>query len=133
MGKSRWYGGRTVQSGHNCIKASRPLNSAARHAPAGSDPVKAVPWKRIYSRVGSYWKGLALAILLMAGSAASPPTSAGSTSPLLNEAFTGAKPYYVWCVRSAVIGLIFVRGVCNFSSDYLLACVANNVLRGIRR
>ena len=31
------------------------------------------------------------------------------------------------------MGLIFVRGVCNFFSDYLLAWVANNVLLGMRR
>ncbi|WP_026638733.1 lipid A export permease/ATP-binding protein MsbA [Bordetella petrii] len=109
------------------------MNSAARHAPAGSDPVKAVLWKRIYSRVGSYWKGLALAILLMAGAAATQPTLAVIMKPLLDDGFTGAKPYYVWALPLAVIGLIFVRGVCNFFSDYLLAWVANNVLLGIRR
>src|SRR3546814_16506281 len=32
----------------------------------------------------------------------------------------------------AVIGLCFMRSVCDFFSDYLLAWVANNVLLGIR-
>ena len=41
-----------------------PLNSAARNTPAGSQPVRAELWSRIYSRVGSYWKGLVLATLL---------------------------------------------------------------------
>src|SRR5690606_11247364 len=133
MGKSRWYGGRTVQSGQNCIKASHPLNSAARHAPVGSDPVKAVLWKRIYSRVGSYCKGLPLAILLMAGAAATHPALAVIMKPLLDDGFTGAKRYYVWALALAVIRLVLVRGVCSFFSDYLLAWVANNVLLGIRR
>ena len=33
----------------------------------------------------------------------------------------------------AIIGLILLRGVCNFFSDYLLAWSANNVLLGVRR
>ncbi|MBV7486723.1 lipid A export permease/ATP-binding protein MsbA [Bordetella sp. BOR01] len=109
------------------------MNSAARNAPAGSHPVKADLWKRVYSRVGSYWKGLLLAILLMAGAAATQPTLAIIMKPLLDDGFTGAKPYFVWALPLAVVGLIFLRGVCNFFSDYLLAWVANNVLLGIRR
>ena len=109
------------------------MNSAARNAPAGSQPVKAELWSRIYSRVGSYWKGLVLATLLMAGAAATQPTLAVIMKPLLDEGFSGAKPYYVWALPLAVVGLIFVRGVCNFFSDYLLAWVANNVLLGMRR
>ena len=89
-------------------------------------------WHRIYSRVGSYWKGLALAVLFMAGAAATQPTLAVAMKPLLDEGFSGAKPEYVWQVPLAIIGLIFLRGVCNFFSDYLLAWVANNVLLGVR-
>ncbi|CAM4297377.1 lipid A export permease/ATP-binding protein MsbA [Bordetella muralis] len=109
------------------------MNSDARHAPAGSHPVKSELWKRVYSRVGSYWKGLLLAILLMAGAAATQPTLAIIMKPLLDEGFAGTKPYYVWAIPLAVVGLIFLRGVCNFFSDYLLAWVANNVLLGMRR
>src|SRR5690606_39524920 len=104
----------------------------ARHAPAGSDPVKAVLWKRIYSRVGSYWKGLALAILLMAGAAATQPTLAVIMKPLLDDGFTGAKPYYVWSIPLAVIGLMFVRGITTYASTYLFAWVANKMLLTLR-
>lgn len=90
-------------------------------------------WTRIYSRVGTYWKGLALAILFMAGAAATQPTLAVAMKPLLDEGFSGAKPEYVWQVPLAIIALIFLRGLCNFFSDYLLAWVANNVLLGVRR
>jgi subfamily B ATP-binding cassette protein MsbA len=99
----------------------------------GSEPVKAELWGRIYKRVGAYWKGLVLAILLMAGAAATQPTLAVIMKPLLDEGFSGVKPHYVWSLPLAVVGLIFVRGVCNFFSDYLLAWVANNVLLGMRR
>ena len=109
------------------------MNSAARKATLGSEPVKAELWGRIYKRVGAYWKGLVLAILLMAGAAATQPTLAVIMKPLLDEGFSGVKPHYVWSLPLAVVGLIFVRGVCNFFSDYLLAWVANNVLLGMRR
>lgn len=108
------------------------MNSDARHAPAGSHPVKTELWKRVYSRVGSYWKGLLLAILLMAGAAATQPTLAIIMKPLLDDGFNGTKPYYVWAIPLAVVGLILMRGIFNFFSEYLLAWVANNVLLGIR-
>lgn len=90
-------------------------------------------WTRIYSRVGTYWKGLALAVLMMAGAAATQPTLALAMKPLLDEGFSGTKPEYVWQVPLVIVGLILFRGVCNFFSDYLLAWVANNVLLGVRR
>lgn len=88
---------------------------------------------RIYSRVGTYWKGLALAVICMAGAAATQPTLALAMKPLLDEGFSGAKPEYVWQVPIVIVSLIFFRGLCNFFSDYLLAWVANNVLLGVRR
>ena len=90
-------------------------------------------WRRIYSRVGIYWKGLALAVLFMAGAAATQPTLAVAMKPLLDEGFSGNRPEYIWQVPLAIIGLILLRGVCNFFSDYLLAWSANNVLLGVRR
>lgn len=98
-----------------------------------SQSLKNSLWARIYSRVGIYWKGLALAILFMAGAAATQPTLAVAMKPLLDEGFSGAKPEYVWQVPLAIIALILLRGLCNFFSDYLLAWVANNVLLGVRR
>jgi subfamily B ATP-binding cassette protein MsbA len=109
------------------------LNSAARTGQAGSHPVRSVLWKRIYSRVGTHWKALVLAILLMAGAAATQPTLAVIMKPLLDDGFSGAKPYFIWAIPLAVVGLIVLRGICNFLSDYLLAWAANNVLRGMRQ
>jgi subfamily B ATP-binding cassette protein MsbA len=108
------------------------LNSSTRLAPATSEATSTKLWGRIYGRVGAYWKGLVLAVLFMAGAAATQPTLAVAMKPLLDEGFSGAKPEYVWQVPLAIIGLIALRGVCNFFSDYLLAWVANNVLLGVR-
>jgi len=108
------------------------LTSPIHDATASMSPLNRNLWHRIYSRVGTHWKGLALAILFMAGAAATQPTLAVAMKPLLDEGFSGAKPEYVWQVPLAIIGLIFLRGLCNFFSDYLLSWVANNVLLGVR-
>lgn len=108
------------------------MTSPIHDATASMSPLNRNLWHRIYSRVGTHWKGLALAILFMAGAAATQPTLAVAMKPLLDEGFSGAKPEYVWQVPLAIIGLIFLRGLCNFFSDYLLSWVANNVLLGVR-
>ena len=109
------------------------MTSTVGTGSVSSQALKKNLWSRIYSRVGTYWKGLALAIFFMAGAAVTQPTLAVAMKPLLDEGFSGAKPEYVWQVPLVIVGLILFRGVCNFFSDYLLAWVANNVLLGVRR
>ena len=109
------------------------MKSQSASADIHSQPVKFDLWRRIYARVGKYWKAVALAIVLVSVSAATQPTLAIITKPLLDEGFTGAKPYYIWAIPLAVIGLILLRGLTSYASAYLLAWVANNMLLGIRR
>ena len=109
------------------------MNSATRTTAANADPVRPDLWRRIYARVGSHWKGLVLAVILMSGAAATQPTLAVMMKPLLDNGFAGGDPQLVWIIPLAVVGLITLRGICNFFSDYLLSWVANNVLLGMRR
>ena len=109
------------------------MTSTARTASESSQALKNNLWMRIYGRVGMYWKGLVIAVLCMAGAAATQPTLALAMKPLLDEGFSGSKPEYVWQVPIVIISMIFLRSICNFFSDYLLAWVANNVLLGVRR
>jgi len=90
-------------------------------------------WRRLYARVGGYWRALALALVLMALAAATQPTLAIILQPLLDDGFSGNRPDYVWLIPTAVVGLILLRGACNFCSEYLLAWTANNVLFGVRQ
>ena len=90
-------------------------------------------WKRIFFRIILYWKSLIISIFLMAISASTQPTFAFIMKPLLDEGFNGSKPNYLWMLPVAVIFLIFIRGLCNFLSDYILPWIANNILLGIRR
>lgn len=101
--------------------------------PHTDHPLKNVVWGRIYARVGSYWKVLAIAAFFMLIAAATQPTLAVAMKPLLDEGITGAKPSYVWQIPLAIVGLVLLRSVCAFLSDYLLAWVANNMLLGLRR
>lgn len=100
---------------------------------AHSEPVKFDLWRRIYSRLGPYWKAAVAAAILLSVSAATQPTLAVIMKPLLDDGFGGAKPSYIWSIPLAVIGLVLLRGVCTFGSSYVLAWIANNMLLGIRR
>ena len=109
------------------------MSSVPSSQPSHAAPVRFEMWRRIYSRLGPYWKAAVVATLLMSVSAATQPGLAVIMKPLLDEGFTGAKPYYIWAIPLAVIGLMLVRGLCTFASNYVLAWVANNMLLGIRR
>jgi len=98
----------------------------------GTHAVNPELWKKIYKRVGVYWKALAVAMVFVAFGAATQPAMAYIMKPLLDDGFTGAKSYFIWLMPLAIISLFLVRGVCNFLSSYLLAWIANNVLLGMR-
>lgn len=107
--------------------------SSTQASPAGADAPKLYLWRRIYTRLGAHWKAVVLAVALVSVAAATQPTLAIIMKPLLDEGFTGAKPEYIWTIPLAVVGLMFLRGLCSFASSYLLAWVANNMLLGLRR
>lgn len=89
-------------------------------------------WPRIYRRLAPYWKIIVVAIFLVTIVSATKPLLAIIMKPLLDDGFTGNKPSYIWSIPLTVIGLMFVRGVASFASEYLLALVANNMLRKMR-
>ncbi|MCQ9615614.1 lipid A export permease/ATP-binding protein MsbA [Paenalcaligenes niemegkensis] len=89
-------------------------------------------WPRIYQRLSPQWKLIVVAILLVTVVSATKPMLALIMQPLLDEGFSGDKPSYMWSIPLTVIALMFVRGVASFASDYLLALVANNMLRKMR-
>ncbi len=76
---------------------------------------------------------MVVAVLLVSVAAATQPTLAIIMKPLLDEGFSGSKPSYIWSIPLAVVGLMFLRGVCSYGSTYLLAWVANNMLLSLRK
>jgi len=109
------------------------LKSSIRSADSHSAPVKSELWRRVYGRLGPYWKALVLAVLLVSVAAATQPTLAIIMKPLIDDGFSGEYPYFVWAIPLAVIGLMFLRGVSSYISSYLFAWIANNMLLGLRR
>ncbi|HUG57479.1 MAG TPA: ABC transporter ATP-binding protein, partial [Candidimonas sp.] len=109
------------------------MKSATQATSSRSGPVKFDLWRRIYTRLGVYWKAVVVAVLLVSVAAATQPTLAIIMKPLLDEGFSGSKPSYIWSIPLAVVGLMFLRGVCSYGSTYLLAWVANNMLLGLRK
>jgi|SRR5690625_1890214 len=103
----------------------------ATHA-SHSEPVKFDLWRRIYRRLGGYWKAVVVAVALVSIAAATQPALAVIMKPLLDDGFTGHKPHYVWSIPSAFIGLVLLRGIVSYFSSYLFAWVANNMLLELR-
>jgi len=108
------------------------LSSSSPVLTAGSHPIRRELWRRIYSYIKPYWKGMAVGLFFTAGVAATHPLLALLMKPLIDEGFSGAKPYYVWALPLVLVGLFVLRGACAFASNYLMAWVANNVLRDLR-
>lgn len=89
-------------------------------------------WRRIYNRLRPYWKIVIIAVLLVSVVSATKPLLAVIMKPLLDDGFTGAKPYYIWLIPLSVVGIMLIRGIASYASSYLLALVANNMLRNLR-
>ncbi len=109
------------------------MNSVSQAAASHSEPVKFDLWRRIYSRLGPYWKAALVSAVLVAISAATQPTLALIMKPLLDDGFSGSNPSYIWSIPLAVVALFLLRGVCTFASSYVLAWIANNMLLGMRK
>jgi len=107
------------------------LSTSQPSTQALSPPTHKDLWRRIYSRVGSNWKGLALAAVFMAIGPYTQYLLVTGMQSLLDQG--AAARADIWKVPLAIVGLISLRGLCNFFSDYLLSWSANNVLLGMRR
>ena len=89
-------------------------------------------WRRIFERVGSFWKVLTVSVICTMIASATQPGLAYLMKPLLDEGFGGDRPELVWMIPLAIIVLMLVRGIFNFCGGYLMAWVANKVLFGVR-
>ena len=89
-------------------------------------------WRRIFERVGSFWKFLVVSIICTMIASATQPALAYLMKPLLDEGFAGTRPDFIWIMPLAMISLMLIRGVFNFCGEYLMAWVSNKVLFGVR-
>lgn len=98
-----------------------------------SRPVARELWLLIYARLGIYWKAGLVALALTAIASATQPLLAVIMKPLLDDGFNGSRPYYIWAIPLAIVGIMLLRGVCSFFGDYLMSWMASNMLLGLRR
>lgn len=109
-----------------------PQTKETKFQAASHEPVKSELWNRIYSRLLPYWKAVLLALILVAIASATQPVLALIMKPLLDDGFTGAKPYYIWFLPLSVIALMLLRGLTTYLSTYLFAWVTNKMLMSLR-
>ncbi|APR93954.1 ATP-binding protein [Pandoraea thiooxydans] len=73
-----------------------------------------------------------LAIFAMALVAASEAAIPAVLKPVLDKGFGTKHPSALWFVPTAIVGLAVLRGLAQYSSNYLLSWVSNHVLLDLR-
>lgn len=89
--------------------------------------------KRLLGYVKERKLGLVAAIIGMAGYAAVDTTFVYSIKPLIDEGLTGQDPAVLKWMPLFVIGIVFLRGVCTFLSNYCMAWVGNHVVMSLQQ
>ncbi|MFC3912374.1 lipid A ABC transporter ATP-binding protein/permease MsbA [Pseudaeromonas sharmana] len=89
--------------------------------------------KRLLGYVRDRKAGLVLAILGMAGYGAVDTTFVYSIQPLIDDGLSGKDPSVLMWMPWFVIGIVTVRGLCNFLSDYFMSWVGTHVVMKLQR
>ncbi|GAA3532253.1 lipid A ABC transporter ATP-binding protein/permease MsbA [Zobellella aerophila] len=89
--------------------------------------------KRLLGYVKERKLGLVAAIIGMAGYAAVDTTFVYSIKPLIDEGLTGQDPAVLKWMPLFVIGIVFLRGICTFLSNYCMAWVGNHVVMSLQQ
>ncbi|AKJ67030.1 lipid A export permease/ATP-binding protein MsbA [Pandoraea thiooxydans] len=88
--------------------------------------------RRLYGYLRPYWGMGLLAIFAMALVAASEAAIPAVLKPVLDKGFGTKHPSALWFVPTAIVGLAVLRGLAQYSSNYLLSWVSNHVLLDLR-
>ncbi|ACQ93833.1 lipid A ABC exporter, fused ATPase and inner membrane subunits MsbA [Tolumonas auensis DSM 9187] len=89
--------------------------------------------KRLLGYTVGRRKGLAIAAIGMAGYAAVDTYMISLIKPLLDDGLSGKDPSAMLWLPFMIMGLVALRGVCNFTSDYFMAWVGNTVVMRLQR
>ena len=74
-----------------------------------------------------------LATLGMAGYAGVDTVFVSSIKPLIDDGLSGKDPRVLFWMPFFVIGIVALRGICNFISDFFMAWVGNHVVMSLQR
>lgn len=90
-------------------------------------------FKRLWTYIRRYKSGLIVAIFALAINAVSDTYMISLLKPLLDEGFGNAESDFLKVLPLIIFGVMIVRGVSGFVSDYCLSWVSGNVVMNIRR
>jgi ATP-binding cassette, subfamily B, bacterial MsbA len=88
---------------------------------------------RLLSYVKPYWKGFALAILGMVGTAATEPVFPAIMKYLLDRGFKAEDARMVWLIPTGIVVLFFIRGILSFCTSYLMTWISTHLITDLRR
>lgn len=88
--------------------------------------------RRLYGYLRPYWGMGLLAILAMSLVAASEAGIPAVLKPVLDKGFGAKQPISLWFVPAAIIGLAVMRGLAQYTANYLLSWMSNRVLLDLR-
>ncbi len=89
--------------------------------------------KRLLGYIKDRKGGLALAMLGMAGYGAVDTSLVYSIQPLIDDGLSGKKPHVLFVMAFVVTGLVFLRGISAFLSDYFMSWVGSHVVMKLQR
>lgn len=101
--------------------------------PKTTPPTNRELYARLLSYVRPYWKALALAVLTMAGTAATEPIFPAILKYLLDKGIQTPDARTVWVVPAGIVLLFLVRGVLTFCTSYLMTWISTRVITDLRR
>ncbi len=89
--------------------------------------------KRLLGYIKDLKGGLFLAMLGMAGYGAVDTSLVYSIQPLIDDGLSGRNPHVLFVMAFVVTGLVFLRGISAFLSDYFMSWVGSNVVMKLQR
>ena len=89
-------------------------------------------WSRILSTIAPQRWFILAATFFMAIVSASEVAIPALMKPLLDKGFGGTDPRMWWLMPLTLISVALIRGIAQFSSDYFLNLVSNNILLTFR-
>ena len=89
-------------------------------------------YKRLLAYLRPYWIRLVIATLLMLVISACQALLAFLVKPVLDDIFIAKDAGMLKIIPLAVVGIFFVRGICDYGRYYLMADVSQRVVRNLR-
>ncbi|CAH0525565.1 lipid A ABC transporter ATP-binding protein/permease MsbA [Vibrio hippocampi] len=90
-------------------------------------------FKRLWTYIRDYKKGLVVAVIALVINAASDTYMISLLKPLLDEGFGNIESNFLQILPLIIIAMMFVRGLSGFVSTYCLSWVSGNVVMQLRR